>query len=147
MQSALLEMDNHNLCKHLKGFFVDDNAVISSGASALWSSVLTIGIGVMAYLVRKRDDKISSHDNAIDAQQRAHSALELKVAENYATKTTVATLFNEVTTQNKEAIARVDKRLDETNNSIIKASDKMDKILETVNTFQTNVMSELGKKT
>ena len=126
---------------------VDDGVIISSGASSLWSSVLTIGIGVMAYLVRKRDDKIASHDTAIDAQQKAHSALELKIAENYATKTTVATLFNEVTTQNKEAIARVEKRVDETNGSIVKAADKMDKILETVNIFQTNVMSELGKKT
>lgn len=113
----------------------------------LWCAILTAGLGLMAYFLRKRDDKIDQHDLAIDLQVKAHAALELKIAENYVTKSTMTVLFNEVTSQNKEAIARVEKRIDETNSAIIKQGDKTDKVLESLGAFQTNVMQELSKKT
>lgn len=56
-------------------------------------------------------------------------------------------LFQEATRNNEQAIGRVEKRIDETNAAILKQGDKIDKVADLVNTFQTSVMAELAKKT
>lgn len=94
----------------------------------------------MGFISKKRDDKIDVNANAI-------TNLELKVAENYATKPTVMALFQEATTQTKEAVARVEKSIDSTNTSVAKLDLKIDKVSDAINSMQTNVMKELGKKT
>lgn len=125
---------------------IADGDLATAGAAG-WGTFLTIGLGLMAYLVRKRDDKIDEHDSAIENQNKAHSALELKVAENYATKTTMMSLFQEATNQNKDAYARVEKRIDETNTAIGKQGEKIDKVNDKVTDLGAEILRELSKKT
>jgi hypothetical protein len=120
---------------------------IASSAGIIWSTLLTIVVSVMGYFAKKRDDKLDSHDVAIDAQEKARSALELKIAENYATKPTVMALFQEATTQTKEAVARVEKSIDTTNITVSKVDTKIDGVTKSISDFQTVVMTELSKKT
>lgn len=108
----------------------------------------------MGYFAKKRDDRIDANEDAIEAQGKLHAALELKMAENYATKPTMIALFEATTAANEKAVARVEKRIDETNGSITKQGDKIDKqgekidkVIESIGNFQTNVMQELAKKT
>lgn len=123
-------------------------------AGAAWSALLTAGLTVMGYFAKKRDDRIDANEDAIEAQGKLHAALELKMAENYATKPTMIALFEATTAANEKAVARVEKRIDETNGSITKQGDKIDKqgekidkVIESIGNFQTNVMQELAKKT
>lgn len=118
----------------------DEASFLSTGMVGVWSSILTAGLGYMGYYSRKRDD-------AIDAARTAITQLELKVAENYATKPTVMALFQEATTQTKDAVARVEKSIDATNISVAKLDTKIDRGIELLGTLQTNVMRELSKKT
>ena len=78
---------------------------------------------------------------------KALSAHELKVAENYATKSTVISLFQEATTQTKDAVARVEKSVDSTNSSVKDVNLKIDKVVESIGIMQQNVLHELSKKT
>ncbi len=94
----------------------------------------------MAYFVKKRDDKV-------DENERAIAALELKIAENYATKPTVMALFQEATNQTKDAVARVEKSIDITNSSVGKLDTKIDKVFESISSMQATVLKELSKKT
>lgn len=119
----------------------DDGGLISGVAgSNIWSTILTAGLGVMAYLAKKFNDGITSNAKAI-------ASLELKIAENYSTKQTVLALFQEATTQTKESVARVEKSIDATNGSVRNLDLKIDKVADSINRMQTNVMSELSKKT
>lgn len=122
----------------------EDTTYISNGTitafGAVWSVIVTAVLGFMSYFAKKRD-------GAIDANDKAITALELKVAENYATKPTVMALFQEATTQTKEAVARVEKSIDTTNLSVGKLAEKIDKVVESIGSMQTNVMKELSKKT
>jgi ferritin-like metal-binding protein YciE len=94
----------------------------------------------MSYFAKKRDD-------AITANEKAVTALELEVAKNYATKPTVMALFQEATQQTKDAVARVEKSIDSTNVSVRKVEDKIDGVFKSIGEMQSNVMSELSKKT
>lgn len=116
-----------------------DEVGFISGGAALWSSVLTAGLAYMGYFAKKRDDKI-------DANQEAIVALELKVAENYATKPTMLALFDSATTQTKEAVARVEKSIDSTNASVGKLDLKIDKVSDSINVMQQTVMNAIAKK-
>lgn len=113
---------------------------ITSSIGVVWTTLLTIVVSVMGYFVKKRDDKI-------DSQERAHNALELKIAENYMTKSTGMTLFQEATTQTKEAVARVEKSIDLTNATVGKLDTKIDGITNSITDMKLSVMQELSKKT
>lgn len=113
----------------------------------IWGILLTAGLAIMAYFIKKRDDAIDDNRKGIKERLDCHTSLELKLAENYATKSTVMALFSETARNHEAAIARVEKRIDETNSAIIKQGDKIDKVADNINSFQTNVMSELSKKT
>lgn len=129
-----------------------------SSLQTLWNAALTAGGLLMVHFFRKRDSEIDSQAEAITAQKAATSALEiasrsalaaleLKVAENYSPKTTVLALFESATKAHDQAIARVEKRIDETNATIGKAADKIDKVSDSITSFQNVVMHELAKKT
>ena len=111
-----------------------------SNAGIVWSGLLTAVLAYMGYNAKRRDD-------AIDANAKAVSDLALKTAETYATNSNVNLLFTATNQTNKDAIARVEKRIDETNATIVKQSDKIDKVGESITQFQTSVMHELAKKT
>ena len=111
-----------------------------SGAAAIWNGILTIMVTVMGYFLKKRDEDV-------DANAKAIGALELKVAENYATKPTVMALFQEAARTTEAAVARVEKSIDATNLSVSKQGEKIDKVNETMGNFYGNIMSELSKKT
>lgn len=112
-----------------------------------WSALLTTGLTVLGYFAKRRDDRIDANEEAITAQGKLHAALELKIAENYATKPTMMALFQTATDANEKAVARVEKRIDETNGTIIKQGEKIDKVIESIGSLQSNVMTELAKKT
>jgi len=119
----------------------EEVSTISNGMlGAAWASILTIWLGVMGYFAKKRDQSIDDNGKAV-------TALELKVAENYATKPTVLALFQEATMQTKDAVARVEKSIDATNTSVGKLDSKMDKVFDAINAAQSRVMTELVKKT
>ena len=115
--------------------------------SAISGTLLTGGLGVMAYFIRKRDDEIDTNAREIAEHGKLLDAHKLKVAEEYATKSTVLALFQQVTQENKDAIGRVDKRLDETNTGILAQGLKIDKVIESIGTLQTNVLLKLSEKT
>lgn len=108
--------------------------------SGVWAVLLTSMVGYISYTAKKRDV-------AIDANTKGLSDLALKAAETYATKPDVMALFTETARTNEMAIARVEKSIETTNATIAKQGDKIDHVSNTINTFQTNVMSELAKKT
>ena len=122
----------------------EETTYISSGviaaALAVWGAAVSAVLGFMSYFTRKRD-------NAIDNNGKAITALELKIAENYATKPTVMKLFEEATLQTKDAVARVEKSIDATNTTVVKLGDKMDKIVESIGSAKDALMKELSKKT
>lgn len=118
----------------------DEVPIISNMMAVAWSALLTTGLGFVGYISKKRDGDI-------DYNAKAITALELEVAKNYATKPTVLALFQEATTQTKEAVARVEKSIDATNSSVSKLDGKMDKVSDSINAMQATVMKELGKKT
>lgn len=118
-----------------------------STTGAVWSAVLTIGLGIMGYLVRKRDDKIDCNTAAIQEAVKAHNVLELKIAENYATKVTMLALFDKASQDTKEAVGRAEKRIDETNVLLSKQGDKLDTIIKSASDSQKEIMMELTKKT
>lgn len=136
----------------------DLDATNLSSMQILWNAALTAGGLLMVHFFRKRDAEIDAHGTALDTQKGSLSALEiasrsalatleLKVAENYSSKATVLALFESATKTHDQAIARVEKRIDETNTTIGKTSDKIDKVSESITSFQTAVMHELAKKT
>lgn len=119
----------------------EDAGLISSGVlGGVCTALLSIWVGSMAYFAKKRDA-------AIDSNQKATAALELKMAENYATKTTVLALFQEATIQTKEAVARVEKSIDSTNLSVKDLNLKIDKVGDSINSMSQTVLHELSKKT
>jgi hypothetical protein len=113
---------------------------ISNGIGSIWSAILTGGIAFVGYLGKRRDDAIVKNSDAM-------TALELKVAEYYATKENLRSLVTETNRINTENTARVEKRIDETNISVGKTNDKVDKVLESLGNFKDVVMLELNKKT
>jgi hypothetical protein len=118
-----------------------DETIISNGVlTAVGGAILTGWLSFMAYFARKRDATLDDTGKAI-------TALELKIAENYATKPTVLALFQEATQQTKDAVARVEKSIDCTNLSVCKLDTKIDKVVESIGSMQTNVLHELSKKT
>lgn len=119
----------------------DETNLLSNGyVQALWATGLTAWIGWMNRASKKRDD-------AIEANEKAISTLELKVAENYATKQTVLALFQDATQQTKEAVARVEKSIDATNASVTRLDTKIDHINNSVNAAATSILAKLGDKT
>lgn len=118
----------------------EEVGLISNGIASVWSGLLTAGLGYMGYFTKRRDEAITGNDKAI-------TALALKVAENYATKPTVMALFKEATDQTKEAVARVEKSIDSTNTSVAKLDVKIDKVVDSIGSMQSNIMHELSKKT
>lgn len=112
---------------------------VSTG-HAIWSGALTLATGIMGYLLKKRDAQIDKLGDANLASERAHSALELKVAEQYATKDSLSVLFQETQRTNKESNDRLEKRIDETKADIGKIDDKLDRM-------GSQILTELSKKT
>lgn len=114
---------------------------------AISVAVLSVITCMVGYFVRNQDKVLDTHDALIAACGKNHSALELKMAENYATKTTVLALFEETNRNNKEAIARVEKNIETANVSVVNLTQKVDGIKDSINSFQIAVMNELSKKT
>ena len=129
----------------------EDTTYISSGVlsalGAVWGIVITAVLGFMSYFAKKRDNAIDDNAKAASDNVRALAALELKIAENYATKPTVLALFQEATTQTKEAVARVEKSIDSTNDSVGKLDLKIDKVVDSISAAKDILMKELSKKT
>lgn len=118
----------------------DANDILSNGyVQILWGTGLTAWIAWMGRASKKRDD-------AIDATAKAVSTLELKVAENYATKTTVNQLFNEAVQQTKDAVGRVEKSIDATNAAVTNMSNKMDSKMDNLNSSLSALSTGLLQK-
>ena len=124
---------------------IDNETLAIVGAIA--GTILTCGLAIMGYFIQKRDDAIDTNATEITKQSELLSAHKLEVAKEYATKTTVIALFQQVTQENKDAIGRVDKRLDETNTGIKEQGQKIDKVIESIGYLQTNVLLKLSEKT
>lgn len=119
----------------------DGTELLSNGyLQAIWVTGLTAWMGYMGRMSKKRDD-------AIEANAKAVSTLELKVAENYATKQTVLALFQDATQQTKDAVARVEKSIDATNASVGKLDSKIDNMNTTINAAATSILTKLESKT
>lgn len=123
----------------------DANDLLQNGyVQALWATGLTGWMGWMGRASKKRDDDIAANAKAV-------SALELKAAETYATKTTVNQLFNEATQQTKEAVGRVEKSIDATNTSVskldTKIDTKMDNLSNSLNALSTGLLQKVMDKT
>lgn len=113
----------------------------------IWSGILSVGGLILGVLAKKRDDKLDEHDIALAANLEAVRALELKVAEQYATKVTMLALFDKATQDTKEAVGRVESRLTETNVAVGKQSDNIQNLTQSINNFKLDVMTELKTKT
>lgn len=140
-----------------------DSSTISTAAQittpgGIWDAILGGCMVIFWYLLRKRDKKIDDHDTAltmhsaaIASTDAAHAAklaaLELKIAETYATKATMNLLFQESSRAHEQAIARVEKVMDETKLEIKDQGKKIDKVADSVTDMGKEIMKELVKKT
>ena len=127
----------------------EETGVLSNAAAwgAFLSAAFAAGFSYMGYQGRKRDDAIMELAKSMTALELAIEKNKTFNAESYATKPTVLALFQQATVDTKDAVARVEKRIDETNSSVSKVDVKLDKVVDTLGSFQTIVMTELAKKT
>lgn len=103
-----------------------------SSVNSAWNTVLTLLLGALLYIFRKRDADIDEHSKALDDAQKDNARLELKMAENFATKQSLVALFQETTRTNKEGMDRVNSRIDETKDELKNTNTKLDNMQATI---------------
>lgn len=101
----------------------------ASGIQVTWLGGLTFAGAVMGYFIKKFDRKMDAHEDKIDHREKEHARLELKLAENYATKDSLRVMFEETQNTNRETAARLEKSIDETKTGVNQLNSKMDNIL------------------
>lgn len=116
-------------------------------AVGIVSTVMATGGSLLAYLLRKRDERIEQHERDIivvnrrvDDTEKEALRQQVKISETYATKDSMRLLFQESQQTQRDMSARLEKQIDETKSEIKDTKNKID-------TMQTAIMSELSKKT
>jgi hypothetical protein len=83
-----------------------------------WEGVLTVFGGFMAYMLRKRDERIDDIEKGLGETEKNSARIELDAHKTFATKDSMRSMFQETQASIRESSGRMEKQIDETRREV-----------------------------
>lgn len=109
----------------------------------LWSGILSVGIVIMGYFLKQKDERLTSVEKKTDD-------LKDVVLKDYATKESLRMLFQETQNSARQTAERLEKQIDETKAAVTATNVKIDNMQTASNTkidtVQSNILTAIASK-